>query len=268
MYFARQVRELEAVVAFEKSGGHVKFDHDWALRDIRARRRLLEVQTIKAASEALLSTSMATKFLRRTSRTARPFPDSYLAADTIAVDLAAKSMLVAYARELLQLELRAVGSPLPLTRMIAPGFGILANSVEAVAQGSAIFLQEGRELWQVMLRGLPAFSQTYREKMNPDASEEDIASELFVPIVLIPDWPTRFKELRHERPLREGCSEQDTPKESNTLSARTHRGMGQEALGGAGVAVARDHTLRPTAKCKPSEDQILDDIRAALISSD
>jgi hypothetical protein len=255
-------------VAFENSGGHVEFDHDRALQDIRRRRQLLEVQTIKAASEALLSTSMATKFLRGTSRTAQPFPDSYLAANTIAIDLAAKSMLVAYARELLQLELRAVSSPLPLTRMIAPGFGILANSVEAVAQGSAIFLQEGRELWQVMLRGLPAFSQTYREKMNPDASEEDIASELFVPIVLVPDWPTRFKELRHERPLREGCSEQDrSPKESNTLSARTHRGMGQEALG-AGVAVAKDHTLGPTAKCKPSEDQILDDIRAALISSD
>jgi hypothetical protein len=255
-------------VAFENSGGHVEFDHDRALQDIRRRRQVLEVQTIKAASEALLSTSMATKFLRGTSRTAQPFPDSYLAANTIAIDLAAKSMLVAYAGELLQLELRAVGSLLPLTRMIAPGFGILANSVEAVAQGSAMFLQEGRELWQVMLRGLPAFSQTYREKINLDESEEDIASELFVPIVLIPDWPTRFKELRHERPLREGCSEHGrSPKESNTLSARTHRGMGQEALD-AGVAVAREHPLRPKANCKPSEEQILDDIRAALISSD
>jgi hypothetical protein len=248
--------ELEAVVAFADSGGHVQFDHDWALRDIRARRRLLEVQTIKTTSEALLSTSMATKFLRRTSRTARPFPDSYLAGDAVAVDPAAKSTLVAYARELLQLELRAVGSPLPLTRMVGPGFGYLANSVEAVAQGSAIFLQEGHELWRVMLRGLPAFSQTYHEKMNPDASEEDIENELFVPIVLVRDWPTS-KELRHEWPFGEGCFEQTrSPKVSNTLTPKESN------------TVAKDHTLGPTAKCKPSEDQILDDIRAALIPSD
>jgi hypothetical protein len=287
-------------VALETSGPRTEFDNKWTPQRIQRCRERLEVQNIKSISVALLSTSAAVKFLRRTTRTTQSFPDGYLAADTVAVDHASKTMLASYASELLHLELAAAASPLPLARLIAAGFGILANSIEAVAQGSMISLQEGRQLWNVLLRGLPAFSQTYREIMNPDASDEDIACDLFVPIILVPHWPLRSNSLQREHSVQDDRSgsgalgnESATPTcqqerksiednllnkpgqatlrsgfRANPLSTRVHSGTDtQEALS-ASTPVAQDHPLTSTAKCNQSEDQVLNNIRSALISSE
>jgi hypothetical protein len=281
-------------VALELLWDHHGFER-WTFDDIQRRCELLERQSIKASSVALVATSMAAKFLRNTGRTTQRFPEKYLAAEAIALDQASRRGLAAYAQELLQLELTADASALSLTKQIAPGFGILADSIEAVAQGSVAFLREGRRLWKLLLRGLPGFSESYRGIINPDAGDGDIVDELFVPIIFVPDWLARSKTLQSE-PSGENKSEyrgsRDTsdfgasrqaskPTESMSRMASLSSGGGvglqsrhayddadKQKPGKVGVAVGKDLSLGAPAKSDSSERQILASIRTALISSD
>jgi hypothetical protein len=264
----------------------------WSLQDIRQRTRLLQKDTPDSVGVALLSTSLAAKFLRRTKQTSYLFPQQYLAGDSIAIDDESTSMLAAYARELLQLELTALAASLPLVKLTAPGFGILANSVQVVAHGSQLFLREGRTLWQALLRGLPAFAQAYREIINADASGEEIAYELFVPLILVPDWVERsanwLPSLLVTAWNQPGLSDGSMTSVCNTSNKQAdNQSKTFAAVGGRSPAVSRlGHTLRstdepvmrdgasrersarPNRSVTQSENQLLCDIRAALNASD
>jgi hypothetical protein len=261
--------------------------------DIIQPRRLVQGDT-RAASMMLLSTSIAAKFLRQTKQTTYPFPETYLLTSRFPLDLESRGMLRVYARELLELEMRAFDSSLRVAKMTASGFGTLASSIEVVAYGSAIFLREGRQLWQAIMRGLPGYGLIYREMMNPGARDEDIALDLFVPTVLVPSWKNgselscgevNVPSQNEDVTPASGFGSQQTrskppgrilnklhPKNWNwggaTSSSRSlitaplpNSGRGEPAV----VDVPGPRQVSPGSK---TEGQILSEIRAALNSSD
>jgi len=274
------------IVAFDFVKRDPMRDRDAALRNIQRLRRSLETLTTNAAGLSLLSTSMATKFLRRSSRLAAPFPDAYLAGDLLALDDDSKTMLSAYAQDLMQLEQSATTSSLPLAKVTAPGFGIVASSIQAVAHASIMFLHEGRALWQELLRGLPSYGSHYGEILNPDAGDDEIADDLFVPLMLVPDWPARFRferkadgdarltdASRLRSPMtksavsnpvnapaqlgkRRGFPTQPLANENRGSELRLHESSGHDSQANMG-----ERTARTTGQ---DEDKILESIRLAL----
>lgn len=239
-----------------------------ALRVLQERRRSAEAKSVTAAGLLLLSTSMAAKFLRRTERTSAAFPDAYLAGDALAIDLESKNALSAYADELSHLEESASVSSLPFAKVTAPGFGILASSVQAVADASITFLNEGRALWQALLRGEPTFALHYRDVLDANASDEDIAYDLYVPLMLVPDWAARSSTSRHRT----------LPSDSETVAGASknneERDQPASFVGaqpapehGAGPALQPGNNKSPNATDQ-GEDKILESIRAALTSAE
>jgi hypothetical protein len=231
-----------------------------ALRVLQELRRSVEAKPANAAAQLLLSTSIAAKFLRRTQRTSAAFPDPYLAGDALAIGNETKTMLSAYAEELWRLQDSAAVSSLPFATVAAPGFGVLASSVQAVAHASIMFLHEGRELWRSLLRGEPNFAYYYRKILDDHAIDEDIARDLFVPLMLVPDWPARSGAEDRRRGPRHFANVAAEMKNEGSRSPPAAEPSPKHPTG-PDLQPARTANRRPAEQ---SEDKILQSIRAAL----
>jgi hypothetical protein len=265
-------------VAFEFSELDSTDQYEAALRDLRSLRRLVHAKNVHEAGLLLLSTSLAAKFLRRSQRIPLEFPEAYLAGDVLAVDMASKRMLSDYAEELIQLERNAAVSSLPFAGLTAPGFGVLARSVEAVGQASIQFLHEGRALWQELLRGLPAFEFHYRDILDADATDADIKQDLFIPLMLVPEWPTKSaaEAAGHDR-QRTSLPESQAPEPPRR--SRVPLSTATEPPSRAPTVAVRDvestqsqlshgSPRRGVATSRENDERVLESIRAALTASD
>jgi hypothetical protein len=158
-----------------------------ALRELQDQRRFLDEATPAEASVVLVSTALAAKFLRATPRTSLPFPEPYLQGVAVASEGEQRGQLSDYAVELMALHEAAAASSSPANELMATGMAVLINSVRAVAHGPTT-LAEGRKLWRELMRGLPGYAETYR-KLLGWAPDEALEQDLFVPAMLVPEWP-------------------------------------------------------------------------------
>ena len=262
-------------MAFDFSEPDSGDQHEAALRDLRSLRRLVHAKNVHEAGLLLLSTSLAAKFLRRSRRIAIDFPEEYLAGEVLAVDMPSKRMLFDYADELMQLERNAAVSALPFAGLTAPGFGVLARSVQAVGQASIQFLHEGSALWQELLRGLPAFDFHYRDNLDADAADADIRQDLFVPLMLVPEWSAKPAAA----PNSQNGQRTSLPESEGQRRSRAPSSTATEPLSQPSAAALREPEAkqdqpsngsprRGAVASREDDARVLESIRAALSASD
>ena len=265
-------------MAFDFSEPDLGDQHEAALRDLRNLRRLVHAKSVHEAGLLLLSTSLAAKFLRRSRRIPMDFPEEYLAGEVLAVDMASKRMLFDYAEELMQLERNAAVSSLPFAGLTAPGFGVLSRSVQAVGQASIQFLHEGSALWQELLRGLPAFDFHYRDNLDADAADADIRQDLFVPLMLVPEWSKKPAAALNSQD-RQRTSLPESPAPEAPRPTRAHSSTTTEPPARPPTVPLRDAEAtqsqpsqdsprRSVASSRENDARVLESIRAALTASD
>src|SRR5262245_58121425 len=203
------------------------------------------------------------------------FPEEYLAGEVLAVDMASKRALFDYAEELMQLERNAAVSALPFAGLTAPGFGVLASSVQAVGQASIQFLHEGSALWQELLRGLPAYDFHYRDNLDADAADADIRQDLFVPLMLVPEWSANPATAPSSQAgQRTSLPESEGPTRSRTLSSTATEPLSrppQAALREPEAKQGQPSHGSPrlgAAASREDDARVLESIRAALTASD
>lgn len=135
-------------------------------------------------SAVLVATAFAAKTLKTTKLASQAFPENVLHGRQVAEGTEARKRLALYLDQVNLLRARMEHSAHRLSRLSIPGLEILVLSIGAVTQRRHLFV-EGQMIWRELVRGVAEYPMVYRILLNPKASGDEIANDLFIPAALV-----------------------------------------------------------------------------------